>query len=152
MFWTRFLRNEFQSRVCSPWGTQKFAKIQQDRASSGKSCRVVGEGGGQQWVGPGYAHPSPSRCSRRPAHPHSALQSGPGPTPHPHTSQGHRGYLADSICILFVLLRIPTLPAPGLGSWPGSKPDALASLLMFKEHISWWRGFGRKGPEKQNKM
>ena len=37
-------------------------------------------------------------------------------SPHPHTSQGHRGYLADSICVLFVLLRIPTLPAPGLGS------------------------------------
>ena len=65
----------------------------------------------------GYVAPTPpcwrarsSPVSRRPAHPHSALQSGPGPTPHPHTSQGHRGYLADSICILFVLLRIPTLP------------------------------------------
>lgn len=98
---------------------------------------------GGAWLWP---IPDPSRCSRGPAHPHPAPQSGPGPTPRPHNPQGHRGYLEDSTCVLFVLLRIPTLPAPG----PGSEPDA--SLLMFKEHISWWRGFGRKGPEKQNRI
>ena len=49
-----FLGMNFKGGVCSPCGTKEFAKVQQDQASSGKSCWVVGAGGGQQWVGPGY--------------------------------------------------------------------------------------------------
>lgn len=85
-----FLEMNFKGGICSPWGTQKFAKIQQDWASSGKSCQVLGEGWGQQWVGPGYAHPSPSLMLQEPSasspHPsvrpwtHSPPLHPPGPS------------------------------------------------------------------------